>query len=108
MVVAIMLCMHCFASQHAQERMLDRYGFEPTRLHWIEAFLAVTEGRTLLAARERNREVHYVAIAGVWVRVVYSPLTARFITVLPFNSRLAGKANHAEHLSRYSCDALHT
>lgn len=88
--------------------MLDRYGFTPTRWHWIEAFLAVTDGRTVLAAREGHREVHYVPIAGIWVRVVYSPLTARFVTVLPFNSRLARKESHPRHFSHLRCEALHT
>jgi hypothetical protein len=94
-----------YASSHACEQIAVRYGIEPTRYQWIEAFLAVTDGRTLLAARERNREVHYVPIAGMWVRVVYSPISARFITALPFNSR---RKNPPRHLSRSPCEALHT
>jgi hypothetical protein len=97
--------MFTYASTHACEQIVVRYGIAPTRYEWIEAFLAVTEGRSLLAARDRNCEVHYVPISGVWVRVVYSPITATFVTALPFNSR---RKNPPRHLSRDRCEALHT
>jgi hypothetical protein len=80
--------LHRFATQHAKEQILSRYGVQPTKRDWRDAFLAVTDGRTLLAAIDRGREIHYLQVGGVSVRAVYSPRTASFITVLPlFNVR---------------------
>jgi hypothetical protein len=76
---------HCYASHHARVRILERYGFIPTELEWMIAFLDVTDQRTILTRRERDREYHYVRIGVQIVRAVYCPESAQFITVLPLS-----------------------
>lgn len=78
--------MYPYACDHARLRMQSRYGFEPTRMQWRTAFLDVTGFRTLLACKENNgREIHYMLIGDTPVKVVYCPVAAQFITVLPLH-----------------------
>ena len=69
---------------HASDQLFERYGINATEFDWIESFLDVVDGRSLLLARQGNgRERRLLRVAGEPVIVVYEPASARFVTVLP-------------------------
>jgi len=86
-----------YASHHADDQMIARYGFGPSVEQWRKAFLDIVEGRSLLARRSETREIHYVLMGSRAVRVVYSPHLALFITALP----LGRKKRQMRRLPRY-------
>jgi len=87
-----------YASHHADDQMLARYGFGPSTAQWRKAFLDIVEGRSLLAQRSETREIHYVLMGSRAVRVVYAPHLALVITALPLCPK---KRRNVTRLPRY-------
>ena len=71
-------------SPHALNRCFDRHGFLPTVEQERAAWLDIVEGRALLTHRMPNGREHLrVNIGAVMVAVVYAPILAMVLTVLP-------------------------
>jgi hypothetical protein len=96
-----------YATTHADDRMAERYGFVPTVTEWRNILLAIWDGRSVLSRRDVDgREVHYVSIGRVPVRVVYSPWDAVVITALPLVSRRKYRVKRAPRYREVDDDTL--
>jgi len=76
-----------YASDHAQQRAIERLGFAPTVDQWRSAALAIMDSvdgraRALLVQRDRDCEQWRVHIGGRAALVVWSPTRAIVVTVL--------------------------
>jgi hypothetical protein len=76
-----------YRTVHAQRRAQERLGFSPTEAQWAETVAAILDaaagvgGAALLQARTYDAERWRVKLAGRDISAVYSPETARIITV---------------------------
>lgn len=81
-------------SRHAQERAAERVGRDLTREEWIAAVLLITSRRAALLTIDRRKqtEVYLVILGAMPLRLVWSPVSASVVTVLPLhNSPPAGE-----------------
>jgi hypothetical protein len=73
-----------FHTEHAAQQFNARYGAFTENADWIQAFLDIVEGRTLmLRSYPSGMEKHMVSVAGIDAIVIYDPSTACIITALP-------------------------
>jgi hypothetical protein len=77
-----------WASEHAQERAIERWGIEPTREEWRELAMMILDtiagtARALMIRRDlaNGREHWLIALRGQRHRVLWEPKTASIVTV---------------------------
>lgn len=93
-------------SRHAQERMAQYYG-AASRAEWHDLLLQILDRRAVLVstrlprhADETWNEIWACQVRGDTVRVVWSPLSAIVVTVLPPNASTATYAREKMHVQR--------
>lgn len=73
-----------YASYHARLRIAERYdGLTPTEDEWRTVFLDILEGRVVLLSSNAHYERYLCSIRGVAFFAIYSPGSAKIVTVLP-------------------------
>lgn len=84
-------------TDHAADRVKERYGLEPTDAEWSCAVLDIIDvttghGSAALLLRRFNdgSELWIARLAGRCMKLIYQPRAALIVTVLPEDARAAG------------------
>ncbi len=76
------------ATDHARQRLHERYGVEPTRETVMEHLALILAGESFrVSVNSSGRETHRVGHEGRQFLVLYSPGCRRIVTYLPKQTR---------------------